>query len=174
MCRMCRCFLGAAFLCHGHTPTCHIDSGMAVTCACALIFFFSSCQLLFCFFSLRTSSHWGVEFTGVYSLVQCRNRGSLARSNGLSLSCTDQKLLLFSLKCFPSKDLTRMHFGLYSIQSSFCTECSLASFFWLNLSGTFVSELSLIVSQRSYALDHRGAGWWIYICRERMRNICFL
>lgn len=104
------------------------------------------------------------------SVQQCWNRGSLALSNGLSLSCTDQKLLLFSLKCFPSKDLTMMHFGLYSSQSSFCRECSLASFFWLNLSGTFVSELPLIVSQRSY----REAGRWIYIYPGRMRNSCFL
>lgn len=59
--------------------------------------------------------------------MQCRNKGSLAApSNGLCVSCTDHKLLLFCLNCSPSKDLTRMHFGLYSIQSSFCTDCSLA------------------------------------------------
>lgn len=142
---------------YGVIPTRHIDLGRVVPRE----------RALFRLFSLRTS--W-VEFTWVYSLVQCWNRGSLALSNGLSLSCTDQKLLLFSLKCFPSKDLTMMHFGLYSSQSSFCRECSLASFFCLNLSGTFVSELPLIVSQRSY----REAGMWIYIYPGRMQNICFL
>lgn len=41
-----------------------------------------------------------------------------------------------------------MHFGLYSSQSSFCRECSLASFFCLNLSGTFVSELPHCVPEK--------------------------
>lgn len=117
-----------------------------------------------------------VGFTGVCSLLQCRNKGSLAaHSNGLCLSCTDHKLLLFCLNCAPSKDLTRMHFGLYSIQSSFCTECSLAPRFWrwLNLNGTFVSELPLIVSQRSYSLDLREAGRWNRICHWKDEKYLF-
>lgn len=111
---------------------------------CELIFYLfiylSSAHVSF-FFSVSTSLCRGVafmgvytsrnraEFTGVYSLMQW-NKGSLAApSNGLCVSCTDHKLLLFCLNCSPSKDLTRMHFGSYSIQSSFCTECSLAPCF---------------------------------------------
>lgn len=56
-----------------------------------------------------------------------RAKRMLSSSNGVPLSCTDQKLLLFCLKCPPSRDLTRMHSGMYSIQSSFCTECPLPS-----------------------------------------------
>lgn len=45
---------------------------------------------------------------------------------------------------------------------------------WLNPNGTFVSELPLIVSQRSSSLDLREAGRWSRICHGRMRNVCFL
>lgn len=46
---------------------------------------------------------------------QMRIKGILTRSNGLPLSRSDQKLLLFCLKCPPSRDLIRMHFLFYSI-----------------------------------------------------------
>lgn len=95
-----------------------------------------------------------VGFTGVCSLLQCRNKGSLAApSNGLCLSCTDHKLLLFCLNCSPSKDLTRMHFGLYSIQSSFCPECSLAPRFNVDLISTgLLSATCLSLCPREAAL----------------------